>query len=122
MPDTGRLRDDLIAYAVDLAEFLATPVGHALERTLAVAGDDLDTRRARDHYWNSPSERSEQMVTRAVDRGELPDTVDPRLVIEMLVSPVHFRIVLTREPVDARMPALLVDALLHGIVGETRRT
>ena len=87
-----------------------------------MAGDDPDTRRARDHYWNSRYERSKQMVTRAVDRGELPDTVDPRLVIEMLVSPVHFRIVLTREPVDARMPALLVDALLHGIVGETRRT
>jgi Tetracyclin repressor-like, C-terminal domain len=59
------------------------------------------------------------MVTRAVARGELPDTVEPRLVIEMVVAPVHFRIVLTREPVDARMPALLVDALLRGIGGGT---
>jgi tetracycline repressor-like protein len=59
------------------------------------------------------------MVTRAVERGELPDTVEPRLVIEMLVSPVHFRIVLTREPVDAGMPALLVDALLRGVAGGT---
>jgi AcrR family transcriptional regulator len=117
VPDTGSLRDDLIAYVVDLAKFLATPIGHALEHTLAVAGDDPDTRRARDHYWTSRYERSRQMVTRAVERGELPDAVDPRLVIEMLVSPVHFRIVLTREPVDARMPALLVDALLRGIAG-----
>ncbi|MDT7746070.1 MAG: hypothetical protein QOE59_5148 [Actinomycetota bacterium] len=115
VPDTGSLRDDLIAYAVDLAQFLATPVGHALERTLAVAGDDPDTRRARDHYWASRYALSKQMITRAVDRGELPDTVDPRLAIEMLVSPVHFRIVLTREPIDARMPALLVDALLGGL-------
>jgi AcrR family transcriptional regulator len=115
VPDTGSLRDDLIAYAVDLAQFLATPVGHALERTLAVAGDDPDTRRARDHYWASRYALSKHMITRAVDRGELPDTVDPRLAIEMLVSPVHFRIVLTREPIDARMPALLVDALLGGL-------
>jgi AcrR family transcriptional regulator len=120
VPDTGSLRDDLIAYAVDLAEFLSTPVGHALERTLAIAGDDPDTRRARDHYWTSRYERSRQMVTRAVERGELPDTVEPRLIIEMLVSPVHFRVVLTREPIDARMPALLVDALLHGIAGGTK--
>jgi AcrR family transcriptional regulator len=119
VPDTGSLRDDLTAYATDLAEFLATPIGHALEHTLAVAGDDPDTRRARDHYWASRYERSKQMVSRAVERGELPDTVEPRLVIEMLVAPVHFRIVLTREPVDARMPALLVDALLRGIGGGT---
>ncbi len=119
VPDTGSLRDDLVAYAVDLAEFLATPVGHALERTLAVAGDDPDTRRARDHYWASRYALSKQMITRAVDRGELPATVDPRLAIEMLVSPVHFRIVLTREPIDTRMPALLVDALLGGIAGGT---
>jgi AcrR family transcriptional regulator len=119
VPDTGSLREDLVAYAVDLAEFLATPVGHALERTLAVAGDDPDTRQARDHYWASRYALSKQMITRAVERGELPETVDPRLAIEMLVSPVHFRIVLTREPVDARMPARLVDALLHGIAGGT---
>jgi AcrR family transcriptional regulator len=115
VPDTGSLRDDLTAYATDLAEFLATPVGHALEHTLAVAGDDPDTRRARDHYWTSRYERSGQMVTRAIERGELPDTVEPRLVIDMLVSPLHFRMVLTREPIDARMPAQLVDALLGGI-------
>lgn len=115
VPDTGSLRNDLTAYATDLARFLATPVGRALEQTLAVAGDDPGTRRARDHYWASRYERSEQMITRAVDRGELPDTVDPRLVLEMLVSPVHFRTVLTREPIDARMPGLLVDALLDGV-------
>ncbi|GAA4860151.1 TetR/AcrR family transcriptional regulator [Actinomycetospora straminea] len=115
VPDTGNLRDDLTAYARDLAAFLATPVGHALERTLAVAGDDPDTQRARDRYWTSRSERSCRMVVRAVERGELPDTVDPRLVVEMLVSPVHFRVVLTREPVDDQMPVRLVDALLRGV-------
>jgi AcrR family transcriptional regulator len=115
VPDTGSLRDDLTTYVADLAAFLATPVGHALERTLAVAGDDPDTQRARDRYWTSRYERSSQMIVRAVDRGELPASVEPRLVIEMLVSPVHFRVVLTREPVDDGMPGRVVDALLSGI-------
>ena len=99
VPDTGSLRTDLTAYATDLAKFLATPVGRALEQTLA-AGDDPETQRARDRYWASRYERSRQMITRAIDRGELPDIVQPRLILEMLVSPVHFRAVLTREPVD----------------------
>ncbi|GLZ48372.1 TetR family transcriptional regulator [Actinomycetospora sp. NBRC 106375] len=115
VPDTGRVRDDLIAYATDLAAFLATPTGHALEHTLAIAGDDPVMRQARDRYWAYRSERSQQMITRAVARGELPDTVDPRLVIEMLVSPVHFRVLLTREEIEDGMPARVVDALLAGI-------
>ncbi|MEJ2889559.1 TetR/AcrR family transcriptional regulator [Actinomycetospora aeridis] len=119
VPDTGRVRDDLIAYARDLAAFLATPLGHALEHALAAAGDDPDARRARERYWVSRYERSRQMVTRAIERGELPDTVDPRLVIEMLVSPVHFRVVMTREPIEPEMPARIVDALLAGVVGSS---
>ena len=55
-----------------------------------------------------------------MERGELPADVDPRLTIEMLVSPVHFRVVLTREPVEETMPARLVDALLDGITGAGR--
>ncbi|MFC5061675.1 TetR/AcrR family transcriptional regulator [Actinomycetospora atypica] len=119
VPDTGSVREDLTIYVTDLADFLASPVGHALEHTLAVAGDDHDTRRARDEYWATRYAGSRQIITRAVDRGELPDTLDPRLAIEMLVSPVHFRVVLTREPVDEAMPARLVDALLHGIARPT---
>ncbi|MDD7939136.1 TetR/AcrR family transcriptional regulator [Actinomycetospora lutea] len=115
VPDTGDLREDLTAYARDLAAFLATPLGHALEHALAAAGDDPDAQRARDRYWDTRSARSRQIVTRAIERGDLPDTVDPRLVIEMLVSPVHFRVVLTREPVDPDMPARIVDTLLGGI-------
>jgi AcrR family transcriptional regulator len=115
VPDTGTIRGDLTAYARDLAAFLATPLGYALEHALAVAGDEPDARRARERYWDSRYERSRRMVTRAVERGELPDTVDPRMVIEMLVSPVHFRVVLTREPVEPDLPARLADAILGGV-------
>lgn len=120
VPDTGSVREDLVRYVTDLAAFLASPVGHALEHTLAVAGDDPDTRRARDHYWATRSAGSRQIITRAVERGELPGDVDPQTAIEMLVGPVHFRVVLTREPVDEAMPARLVDALLGGIARPTR--
>ncbi|GAA4916891.1 TetR family transcriptional regulator [Actinomycetospora succinea] len=117
VPDTGVVRDDLIAYARDLAAFLATPLGYALEHALAAAGDDPDARCARDRYWETRASRSRQIVVRGIERGELPDTVDPRLVIEMLVSPVHFRVVLTREAIEPEMPARIVDALLGGVAG-----
>ncbi|MDL5156205.1 TetR-like C-terminal domain-containing protein [Actinomycetospora termitidis] len=117
VPDTGRLRDDLLAYAAALARFLATPVGRALDQVLALGDDGPAMHDARERFWTERAAGSMRMITRAVERGELPDSVDPRLAIEMLVGPVHFRLLLVREPVDARTLTRLVDTLLHGIAG-----
>lgn len=115
VPDTGTLRGDLIAYATALATYLTTPLGNALDRALASASDDPATSRTRDRYWDTRYALSREMITRAIDRGELPDTTDPRLALEMLVAPLHFKVVLTREPLAPDLPARLVDALLYGL-------
>ncbi|GHE81576.1 TetR family transcriptional regulator [Amycolatopsis deserti] len=116
VPDSGTLRGDLIAYATALARYLTSPAGNALDRALASAGDDPAIRRLRDQYWDARYAQSSQIAARAIERGELPDTTDPRFVLEMLVAPLHFRIVLTREPLDPDLPTRIVDALLHGFV------
>ena len=115
VPDTGTLRDDLIAYATALARYLTSPGGNALDRALASAGDDPATRRLRDQYWDARYAQSGQIAARAIKRGELPGTTAPRFVLEMLVAPLHFRIVLTREPLEPDLPTRIVDALLHGL-------
>ncbi len=116
VPDTGTLRDDLIAYATALARYLTSPGGNALDRALASAGDDPATRRLRDQYWDARYAQSGQIAERAIKRGELPGTTEPRFVLEMLVAPLHFRIVLTREPLEPDLPTRIVDALLRGLV------
>ncbi|MFD4195603.1 TetR/AcrR family transcriptional regulator [Amycolatopsis thermoflava] len=116
VPDTGSLRDDLIAYATALARYLTSPGGNALDRALASAGDDPATRRLRDQYWDARYAQSGQIAERAIKRGELPGTTEPRFVLEMLVAPLHFRIVLTREPLEPDLPTRIVDALLRGLV------
>lgn len=117
IPDTGTLRGDLIAYATALATYLTTPLGNALNRAMASASDDPATSRTRDEFWHARSARSGEMIRRAIARGELPDTTDPRLVLEMLVAPLHFKVVLTREALDPALPERLVDTLLHGLTG-----
>ncbi|ATY12341.1 TetR family transcriptional regulator [Amycolatopsis sp. AA4] len=115
VPDTGTLREDLLVYATALAEYLASPAGNALDRTLASAGDDPATQELRDKYWEARYAQSGQIAERAIQRGELPEGTEPRFVLEMLVAPLHFRIVLTREPLDADLPARIVDTLLGGL-------
>ncbi|MFC9553524.1 TetR/AcrR family transcriptional regulator [Rhodococcus sp. NPDC056960] len=118
IPDTGSLRDDLIAYLTSLAAYLTTPQGNAFDRALAAAGDDPAASQARKQYWDTRHSLSGEIITRGIDRGELPGTTDPRLAVEMLVAPLHFKVVLSREPLDPGLPTRLVDALLRGIVAD----
>jgi hypothetical protein len=55
------------------------------------------------------------VVDRAIERGELPAGTDARLVIEMLVAPLHMRTILTGEPLPETLPEQLVDVLLDGL-------
>ncbi|MGD9532120.1 TetR/AcrR family transcriptional regulator [Pseudonocardia sp.] len=118
VPDTGSLREDLTTYATRLAAYLTTPLGNALDRAIAAASDAPEAGRTRTRFWDSRSELSQQMITRAVARGELPEGTDARFVIELLVAPLHFKVVLSREPIDPALPARIVDALLAGIAAQ----
>jgi hypothetical protein len=39
------------------------------------------------------------------------------LIIQTVIAPLHFRILMTGEPIDESLPEQLVDAVLHGVVG-----
>lgn len=120
VPDTGVLRADLLGYATAIAEYLSSPAGMAFDRALAALGDDPVSEQTRDRYWAARFARSVTIVTRAVARGELADTVDSRHIIEMLVAPIHFKVVMTHAPVPERLATQIVDTLLDGLV--TRST
>ena len=53
-------------------------------------------------------------VQRGIDRGELRADTDPGLLLEMLVAPLHGRLLLTGEPLGDGFPERLVDLVLHG--------
>ncbi|HZZ52497.1 MAG TPA: TetR/AcrR family transcriptional regulator [Pseudonocardia sp.] len=112
VPDTGSLRADLLAYLRSVAAWLESPLGAALDRALAAAGDDPDIADARQEFWSKRYELAGEMITRAISRGELPATVDGRLILELAVSPLHVKSLLTREPFDKALPMRLVDAVL----------
>lgn len=119
VPDTGALRTDLVAYATSIAQYLSSPAGKAFDRALAALGDDPASDQTRDRYWQARFARSASMVTRAVSRGELAATVDARHVIEMLVAPMHFKVVMTHAPLPRDIGRQIVDTLLDGLVGRS---
>lgn len=74
---------------------------------------------ARTAFWQTRYELAGTMIERAVARGELPATVDGRLVLQALIAPLHFRTLLTDEPPDADFPRRLADLVLDGVKGRS---
>ncbi|MFD6199428.1 TetR/AcrR family transcriptional regulator [Mycobacteriaceae bacterium NPDC060252] len=114
-PDTGTLRTDLIALAQRVQGSLAKPLGTALSRAMAVADDDPALADSRAQYWRSRIDAAGAIFDRAITRGELPADTDTGLVLELLVAPLHTRVLLTRRPIDNTAIEQIVDVLLRGL-------
>ena len=117
IPNTGTLRDDLVAFASAVTAYLDSPLGRTLVRSMAVAGDDDTLAAGRAQFWKSRLDLASAMIARAKDRGEVPTDLDAATALELLIAPLHFRALLTRQPIDANDIAQLVDALLTGLAG-----
>jgi AcrR family transcriptional regulator len=117
IPDTGTLRDDLIAFARSIAAYLATPLGEAVARTMAATEDDPALAANRARFWQARYDTARVIVDRAIDRHEVAVGTDPELALELLVAPLHFRGLLTRQPIDDRFVEQMVDTLVRGLVG-----
>jgi AcrR family transcriptional regulator len=114
-PDTGNLRDDLVALARLIAAYLDTPLGAALAQAMAAADDDPALADSRAQFWRARYDATRTIIDRAVDRHELAADTDRQLGLELLVAPLHFRALLTRQPIDEDWIERMVDALLRGL-------
>ena len=117
IPDTGNLRDDLVAFATAVVAYLDSPLGRTLARSMAVAGDDDAVAAGRAQFWKSRLDLASAMIARAKDRGEVRSDLDAAAALELVIAPLHFRALLTRQPIDGRGIGQLVDALLAGLAG-----
>jgi len=113
-PDTGSLREDLLALLGSIAAFITTPVGEMLLR-LALRNDLPEDRTARERFWAERFTTGQTVLERAQARGELRPGLDYRLTIETLIGAIYVRLLLTREPIDETLTEHVVDLILAGI-------
>jgi AcrR family transcriptional regulator len=117
-PDTGRVRDDLLAVlepVFSLQRDLRS--GTALANKTLMAEAQLDNRfhpRYVDlhRHWWGPLRTA---VVRGIERGELRRDLDPDLVVDMLLGTAWYRLLLEHAPLDGAAAVSLVDVLLDGI-------
>jgi hypothetical protein len=107
----GWLRDDLIAFARAMADYLATPLGETVVRTLAATQDDPALSANRAQFVRARYQAARVMI----DRGDVRPETDSQIALELLAAPLHFRVLLTRQPIDDSFIEHVVDTLLRGL-------
>lgn len=114
IPDTGSLRGDLLAYGKAIVASM-TPDIEAAARTVASAGGpESKLREIGIRFWRARYELAREIVDRAIARAEVPPDTDPHLVIESLLAPIYFRVLMTGERLTADVVEPLVDFIVDG--------
>lgn len=102
IPDTGSVEGDLRVLARSLVSTMTTRAGHALlTAVLSDAGRHPRLGDIKHALFDDRFQKAEPVVTRAVERGELPAGTDPTEVLVALAAPIYFRLLFTSGPVDS---------------------
>ena len=115
IPDTGSLHDDLLALASSAAATATTPQGEAMVRAVAAAGGhDAALAAANHRFWTERLALDGEIVKRAVARGEARPDVDPVEVIEAVLGPIYFRLLVTGNRPGRAFIERIVDLAAGG--------
>jgi AcrR family transcriptional regulator len=119
LPDTGSFADDL--------ELLTMIVSRALQHRIASQIiPDLMAEAARNPQIAETLQKAlgihqtavgDKLVGQAVARGELPASADPQLAVDLILGPLYWRLVVTRNPISDDYLEKLIAAVTMALQG-----
>src|SRR5262249_53527955 len=96
--------------------------GNALLKSLVSAADaSPDVREKVAQFWRERLNAGVRVLSRAVDRGEVPPDIHADLLIEAFLAPIYLRVLFSQAPVTAEFLAQLIDVVLDGALGVSSR-
>jgi AcrR family transcriptional regulator len=117
VPDTGQLRDDLIAILTSLVTSCTrTDLGKLLMMAMAESISDEVLAEQVAAAQVQRRQQTRPIVERAIERRELPVGADPDLVFDMLNGIVFQRLFMAHRPISMQEVPGLVDALIAGAI------
>ena len=109
-PDTGNLRDDMLSAMLEL--------GHALEHTIwgamvaqlmAAAAVDPDVAEIQQAAADYHTAVDVGIIKRAMERSELPKTIDPKHAALLFSAPIFYQHLFHRKSADAKWITRHID-------------
>jgi AcrR family transcriptional regulator len=113
--NTGRLASDLLAFLRAVAANVTSPLGHALLVGSIRGGSETpELENLRRTFWTERMARASGRLDEARLAGEIPSDTDSALMIEALVSPIHFRALVSGAPINDRFLKALIRSVVRG--------
>lgn len=113
--DTGALITDLQALARSVVANISSESGRRRASSLIVAASSSDELAAGLHdFWHRRIALAAEIVTRAIERGELAADTDPNLIIETVIGPLWIRLLLTGEPLTDEVADQIARLIVVG--------
>jgi AcrR family transcriptional regulator len=113
--DTGDLRADLVVHLRAVRDGFATPNGRAVLGVLTAANrlPELATL-VRERFVTARRAAIGRLLVAAAARGEARADLDVDLVIDLLVGPLYYRLLVSGQPLTDDFVDGVVDAVLAG--------
>ncbi|XYH97124.1 TetR/AcrR family transcriptional regulator [Sorangium sp. So ce1128] len=120
-PNTGSLREDLLAFGRAIIEIQTSPVGQSLFHVFLAEGPDSELMAIARSLRAVQEAGVRAIVEGAVARGELAPRADPMLPCELLAAYLKHKMIADRASVEEAQLARVVDVILLGVLDPGRR-
>ena len=114
--DVGDTRKELLTVINSVVKMLATPpYGQAMQALVSQIATDADLARVyREQVVEPRQAELTPVVKRGIARGDLRPDTDVRLIHELLVGPIFYRLLFSGAALDRNLGRRIVDAILAG--------
>lgn len=116
VPDTGSALNDILIHATSLARFLTSREGIII--TELVGEGQFDSKLAKEYrtrYFQPRRLQAKHLLEKGIQRGELKETLDIELSIDLIYGPIFYRLLVTGDKLDDSYVHHLVMNAFEGI-------
>jgi AcrR family transcriptional regulator len=114
--DVGDTRKELLTFVNQVVRMQASaPFGPAMQGLVSQIATDPELARVyRDQVVQPRMDQLAPVIERGIARGDLRPDTDVRLVHELLVGPIFYRLLFSGAPLTRNLGPRIVDAILAG--------
>jgi AcrR family transcriptional regulator len=114
VPDTGSLSEDLVAMLSEIYRVMADGDGRVLEQLVRQSGQNPELVDVVRSILYARRRVSAMALNHAIARGELTPDIDQELLLDLLLGPLWFRLLVSGAPITPEEARSVVELVLDG--------
>jgi AcrR family transcriptional regulator len=114
VPDTSSLSKDLVALLTDTYRVMADGDGRVLEQLVRQSGQNPELVDVVRSILYARRRLSATALNRAIARGEMTPDTDQELLLDLLLGPLWFRLLVSGAPIAPEEARAVVELVLDG--------